>query len=703
MDVRLNVHPPHLPFLTRTMAPKRNRGGRAPRATAPKVSRTGAAPRNVDGGASAPSASGSASQPSPIGTSSIVRCYPSDSHPRTPSPAPSAAFVVQQTMASAARRPTGTTEMLGTPRSPVPTTPRVIRALQESDKNEEEPSPEQHQPGSNEQAGRVVPRRPSSAHGSAGFVSPAPSPRDVCTARTQSHGSQHSESVLAELQVQKARLAKCQQLIREKDATISALAESQDGLRNKNRKLHLQVDSLNERVLELESKIESVDATCKQNARDLMAESLPKHLLGIAYKVEKILSEWAKADTCEMVPFQKTLQRCWERRSEPCQLHGIKISDTATVVPLSPLHVASKASCYLPSLVDNGLVVRECVFEELKKDDWRDFFPDANSREETCNILQTNAVLKKRVKTKLSDAVSKRKRIAKDLLMSTYGYELLVTRATTLQRDASPKRMEETIAKQNLLRMLDNGQIDFSWWRTAPSQQLQRFQDAANGSSELAVRNEDGHAVGMAGELMEGGHVFEDNIAQPSALQLFQEEDSVFIYNAFVGWGVDETEDVPAGTIVSLARCDAWIATVVSCLGKGGGRGGGVQKLYHDRFSTYLVQAVSQLVGQVAKCVFDKYPSEVTFPDDIVEPKVRRTLFTTMERVATKVVTQPSTGITYVAVESQWFNDNISDKLGVIHDCYIAEIPEDYGTIELIGITSRTDTDCAYLAQDQDD
>lgn len=93
------------------------------------------------------------------------------------------------------------------------------------------------------------------------------------------------ESLLYELQVHKARIAGCQQQIREKVATISALAVNSDFLRGKNCKLKLQVAGLSRRVEDLQARIETQASGVGQSACNKISESLPKNLLGIAVKV----------------------------------------------------------------------------------------------------------------------------------------------------------------------------------------------------------------------------------------------------------------------------------------------------------------------------------------------------------------------------------------------------------------------------------
>lgn len=164
-----------------------------------------------------------------------------------------------------------------------------------------------------------------------------------------------------------------------------------------------------------------------------------------------------------------------------------------------------------------------------------------------------------------------------------------------------------------------------------------------------------------------------------------RKEDSCHVFSEFVEWDAALDDNQAAGTIASIARCDACIATVISFISPGGRRGGGVQNLYHGRFSTFLIQGVQQVMESVTRRVLEKFLSELSFGEEDVNPRIRHQMFETMVRVATVLVTQPSTGTTYVDVDSHWVTDNIPNSFGVIHDCCIAEISEEWETVQLVG------------------
>lgn len=85
--------------------------------------------------------------------------------------------------------------------------------------------------------------------------------------------------------------------MRDKDGSISALAEKSDVLRQEIINLKLQVDSLTQRIVDLEVCMETRDSGVEKTERDKISKFDSKYLLGIAVKVEKRTVEWADAET----------------------------------------------------------------------------------------------------------------------------------------------------------------------------------------------------------------------------------------------------------------------------------------------------------------------------------------------------------------------------------------------------------------------
>lgn len=56
-----------------------------------------------------------------------------------------------------------------------------------------------------------------------------------------------------------------------------------------------------------------------------------------------------------------------------------------------------------------------------------------------------------------------------------------------------------------------------------------------------------------------------------------------------------------------------------------------------------------------------------------------------MDREATIILTHPSPVIHFIAVSADWFELYIVNDLGLIHDCYIAEILQNWTEVKMLG------------------
>lgn len=62
-------------------------------------------------------------------------------------------------------------------------------------------------------------------------------------------------------------------------------------------------------------------------------------------------------------------------------------------------------------------------------------------------------------------------------------------------------------------------------------------------------------------------------------------------------------EDEVESTKLFFARMDAWIMTMLHCLGSETNRGGNRQKLYIEKFQSFLHIAMRQITGSLYKFV----------------------------------------------------------------------------------------------------
>lgn len=61
---------------------------------------------------------------------------------------------------------------------------------------------------------------------------------------------------------------------------------------------------------------------------------------------------------------------------------------------------------------------------------------------------------------------------------------------------------------------------------------------------------------------------------------------------------------------------------MMSCIYSGGRGGGGVQKLYHNLFSTFLIQSVEQVIESMRRRVLENFPSQLSFGDEGINPRI---------------------------------------------------------------------------------
>lgn len=138
------------------------------------------------------------------------------------------------------------------------------------------------------------------------------------------------------------------------------------------------------------------------------------------------------------------------------------------------------------------------------------------------------------------------------------------------------------------------------------------------------------------------------------------------------------------GSILTLARLDAFVATVIFCLreDRSDNVGGHRQKLYNDTFGSFLPIAYNQLIGVIAAYVKEWCPEELSA--SFLSTSSLRSAAST-EREATREVFVPSINRRLIAVSSKWFRQFISEELGEICDCYVAEFDPSTKLVSLLG------------------
>jgi len=409
-------------------------------------------------------------------------------------------------------------------------------------------------------------------------------------------------------------------------------------------------------------------------------QSIPKGYMGIAMAVEKRLSTFALDETREVVPFKGSNDRHWDGRGTMVDRHGADLGNGVKVVPTSPFVVASRGAYYTPSIPCEVDIIRFLVDAEMGENDWSDVFSDEDAKSTMVGVLSSNNALKTKLKQSLSDHSSSRKRTARDCFLAAHGYNRLHSRVHCSGQEELARKAEEieVIKSKVVTSDTDPSVIDMGMWRTRTSAYLSMSRPPLVGSSASHHSEVPSATVSAPLAYEEGGEHDDET------LPLFADNHAVGTYHLFVGFRPKDDDDVCTTSIISLARLDAWINTVIEHLDSSEGRGGKRQKLYSDSFGKMLELATSQLVGTVRRFVEKWEPEELSLPTlDSYEERKKAVL--EMEREATVVMESSIPIEWYISVKSSWFEKYVTDKMGHVHDCFIAKISNDFSSVEMLG------------------
>ena len=131
--------------------------------------------------------------------------------------------------------------------------------------------------------------------------------------------------------------------------------------------------------------------------------------------------------------------------------------------------------------------------------------------------------------------------------------------------------MQRTEALKKLVQQGADDKIDFGSWRTTQAQDL-----LWSKYSTVWKENED----------------FKPDF-------LFKHSIAFDVYHEFLGYNPFEVEEAVHGSILSLARLDAWIFSAIKCLVNIRAKGCEKQKMHIRMFNKFLPQALSQILSSV--------------------------------------------------------------------------------------------------------
>lgn len=165
-----------------------------------------------------------------------------------------------------------------------------------------------------------------------------------------------------------------------------------------------------------------------------------------------------------------------------------------------------------------------------------------------------------------------------------------------------------------------------------------------------------------------------------SCLGLLKNELSFHLWSIYLGYNPRvEVSNPTEVSFLSLTRLDAWLSTVCQLLLPNEIRGGARQRDYNQLFQQNHVSAVSQLTSLIFEFVKYWVPDELCIQS--VEGKTNREVVLGVTREATCILFSKQDNTYYISVKSNWFATYISPTMGLVHDCFIARISDDWDSI----------------------
>ena len=417
-----------------------------------------------------------------------------------------------------------------------------------------------------------------------------------------------NRTLLMKVNDYKAKTAVLESKVQSQEVQIGILTREISALREQSNKADTEKKTLEKLVDELMEKNQTMTQKTARGAANKLTVSFPRQYLSVALAVEKRCSTWAARETMELVPFQDSFERNWSGKAIIRPLHGVRISEACVVAPTPPFKIASRGTFYTPSTESEMDALRLVTSSELEDDAWGDVFKTQQSKEEVMTLILNHPVFKAKMKQCLSDACSARKRAARDIFFSSYGYQRLQSRYSPVGSDSSRSKEEEIQCISSKVPYVnDNSKTPlFDFWRSSPQQSL-LF--GTQGSSPCLPNRQLSDTPGH-----DTGRNDEDAEDNEERLSLFSSSHSVFVFQQFLGFDPTTTSPHTSTSIMVLARLDAWLNTVIQLLGSQDGRGGKLQKKYSDMFGTFLQDSTAQLVGRIQQFVGTWEAIELTIP-----------------------------------------------------------------------------------------
>lgn len=140
-------------------------------------------------------------------------------------------------------------------------------------------------------------------------------------------------------------------------------------------------------------------------------------------------------------------------------------------------------------------------------------------------------------------------------------------------------------------------------------------------------------------------------------------------------------------SIVLLAHFNARVATVVTCLIKRNQREGHQQKICANTCASYVTVAIAQFSRRVSSLLNSLHIEKLYFTRApfngvcVVQPKLS---LLEEEIWATRNIFNPFDKWILIAAHKKWLAFYIMEKLGCVHECYVAKVTDSSSKIRLL-------------------
>ena len=366
--------------------------------------------------------------------------------------------------------------------------------------------------------------------------------------------------------------------------------------------------------------------------------------LGVVRTLEMDIPSIVEAETAEIQIYAgKNKKRSWIGRSTRVQQGaGLLTIGSLEFMPNCLLEQACNHEFYTASgtvaeiLSDAAAII-------LDHPKWNDIYSEQEKAQCIEKIGQCE-FLKKKFRYAVSDRLSNKKRLVRDKFVGLLGYDLISVRSVENLSSSAMLRRDKQI-KELQTKLLGNSSdaIDTAYWRTASFEDL-KFSETTIECDDLDFTKD----------------VFFQNGIGPQ------------VFRDFLGFDPRRDLEGTDGSILTLARLDAWLMTSIKLLHEKTSKGGHRQRLFQDAFNTFLDKSIVSVLSDIRETLVSCAEEELTrgacesgilgeeINDDAQVPR----------RKATLVREMPGRGHYYLCIRPEWFSQELTPLLGNIRDAY---------------------------------